>query len=441
MRFKDINQHRKGAVAMKARTALISLSLALAATPALAGPPKDCTALPAGQQPACKARVAKECGHLKAYWDKVNCEDKIVKGMDVCASPETTRRCNELQSSSEICDQASSMYGHAGSINPAWLDAVERFPAVLKEVRAFKPSFDACSGKIAGCRLREYAFRACEGAADTFRAKWAKYYSVFKERQLKASWRGVTSSIAAAQKLAEVKKVADINRSPLLRVEDSAVDDAVVALTRRHQELVAEERKKEERNWRKAGRLKKIHKQGKWANCIFSDKPLATQESRTDAALDRIARPARVFVRCYFPKKPGNVRKGSYSITIYATNKPPASLPLDGISAYPKAFAFELTADDYFGHYLGTLREGEHEVSLKLGAGTGKIIQREKIRHITTKHGTYDTERNVEAGLIFAKGAFTYAVSAGQDEGLRRHKEGMGRKEALRRKMMERKGR
>ncbi len=56
----------------------------------------------------------------------------------------------------------------------------------------------------------------------------------------------------------------------------NAVERAVASLTARRRALRQQERRKEARAWRRVrgSRFKKIHKRGRWANCIFSGQPL-----------------------------------------------------------------------------------------------------------------------------------------------------------------------
>ncbi|MFH2006234.1 MAG: hypothetical protein ABI333_06585 [bacterium] len=398
---------------MRIRTVAIlgGALLSLAGTPARAGQPKDCSMLPVAQRAECKQRVARECGHHRKYWPKVHCEDKIVKGMDTCRNPSIVQTCSSLYLDSEVCDKADAMQGHSG-VDPAWLDAARRFPGVLRRVRTFKPTWKACGGQIPGCRLSAHAIRKCSSAVGTFRAKWAQYYSTFKSRHLKASWNHIKTSLGAAGVLATLRQVASLNKISLIRVNDTAVDRAIASLTARRRTLRQEERRKEARAWRRVrgSRFKKIHKHGKWANCVFSSQSLGNREKRTDQVVTSFARPAQIYVRCYLRSRPRRMKRNYFRATLF-TGFGNKHIALN-IKGYPKTYTFELSADPVFGHALRTLRAGEHEIALHVHGSTGVVTGRERVRNYDAHGKVYYTTNTRSGGLIFSKGSFTYVVSS-----------------------------
>jgi len=387
--------------------------LSLAGTPARAGRPKDCSMLPVGQRAKCKQRVARQCGHHRKYWPKVHCEDKVVKAMDICRNPSVVQTCSRLYLASDVCDKAAAMQGRSG-VDPAWLDAARRFPGVLRQIRAFKPKWKACGGKIPGCRLSAHAMRKCSSAAGTFRTKWARYYSTFKARHLKASWNHIKTSLGAAGVLATLRKVASLNKIALIRVNDNAVERAVASLTARRRALRQQERRKEARAWRRVrgSRFKKIHKRGRWANCIFSGQPLGKREKRTDKVVTKFSSPSRIYVRCYLRRRPRRVKRNYFRATLF-TGFGNKHIALN-IKGYPKAYTFEMSADPIFGHALRTLRSGEHEIALHVHGSTGVVTGRKRVRNYDAHGKVYYTTSTRSGGVIFSKGSFTYVVTSGR---------------------------
>ena len=392
--------------------------------------PVECTSLPEAQQAACKEQVAEECGHLTKYWPKARCEDKITRSMDVCRSEEVKTRCRTLYLDSQICTQANSMKDTQGRIDPRWVTAAQKYPVFVKEIRAFKPTWEGCNKKIPDCRMVEHTHRNCDQAGEVFKSEWQEYYKWFKGQNLKRPVRFFKHAIEAKQLLDKLKPVLEMTKIPLFKVNDTEVADAVEELTKLFAKKRAEERAKEAKQWKKAGRFKRVHKKGGWANCIFADKPLGLKESKGDQPREMFSKPARIYARCYTGKNLRRIKKGEQFRAQYYLNSASTNggFP-EEIKGKPKVFTFEVTGDEMLWNKLSNLRTGEHEVAISVGGRTGKILERSKIRH-SSAGGAYTTNRVVHDASIVSKGRFTYTVSADQDDEAARVKEGSEKKKA-----------
>jgi len=372
--------------------------------------------LPEAKQAACKERVAKECGHLTKYWPKARCEDGIAKSMDDCRSEEVKTRCRTLYLDSQICTQASSMRNSYGKIEQRWIVAAQKYPAFLKELKAFKPTWEGCNKKIPDCRMVEYTHRNCDKAGEVFSSSWQDYYEWFKGQNLKRPIRFFKHAIEFKQLLDKLRPVLEMTRIPMFKVNDTKVADAVEELTKLLEKKLAEEQAREARQWKKAGRYKRVHKKGGWANCIFADKPLSKKESKKDRPSAVFAKPARIYARCYSGKNLRRIKKAEpfraqYYINSGATN---GGFP-EQIKGKPRVFTFEVTGDESLWRELTALPTGKHKVAISVGGRTGKILERTKTHHASVGGG-YTTQRVVHDASIVSKGTFTYTVSADQDE-------------------------
>lgn len=386
---------------------LLTLALSLPASPGLAKY-KKCKQLPAAQQADCKAKVAAKCAALKAYWDRVYCEDKIAKSQDPCHAPPLVTECKALKAATDQCRKARSMRGHAGAPDPAWLKAAVAYPALLKRVRTFKPKFTPCNRlRIPDCKLTVNDFRDCEQAGKFFKGNFAQYYAWAKMQHLRVHpLRRIKSYMVARFLLAELQPVVELNKDPTLHVADNTIETYLAAVQKKYDKLYAAWKAKDARQWRKAGRFKKMHKKG-FANCVFSDKPLGVKDAASDKLVTKFTRGDRIFARCYAGKDFGKAKPG-LSLTLIDSSGPSMDrtpTPLRG--KRPKVVAFELT--EVFAPHFKLMRKGVHDMSIHYWGTTGKVISRSKTLHFT-RIGAYTTT-NLTVGMVsLARGRFTLMV-------------------------------